>query len=90
MFMSLFVVSDRKGLLRWRNSKHSWLVAGVQRPVMRDTLPSVKAEFWSGYDCVRGPVPRSAIHEIGEKSLTVRELVTNQSPRQNHRERITL
>ena len=54
MFMSLFVVSDRKGLLRWRNSKRFWLVAGVQRPVMRDTLPSVKAEFWSGYDCVRG------------------------------------
>ena len=54
MFMSLFAVSDRKGLLRWRNSKRFWLVAGVQRPVMRDTLPSVKAEFWSGYDCVRG------------------------------------
>ena len=54
MFMSLFVVSDRKGLLRWRNSKRFWLVVGVQRPVVRDTLLSVKAEFWSGYDCVRG------------------------------------
>ena len=54
MFMSLFVVSDRKGLLRRRNSKRFWLVVGVQRPVMRDTLLSVKAEFWSGYDCVRG------------------------------------
>ena len=54
MFMSLFAVSDRKGLLRWRNSNGFWLVAGVQRPVMRDTLPSVKVEFWSGYDCVRG------------------------------------
>ena len=54
MFMSLFVVSDRKGLLRWRNSKRFWLVVGVQRPVVRDTLLSVKAEFWSGYDCVGG------------------------------------
>ena len=54
MLMSLFAVSDRKGLLRWRNSKRFWLVAGVQRPVMRDTLPSVKAEFWSGYDCFGG------------------------------------
>ena len=54
MLMSQFAVSDRKGLLRWRNSKRFRLVAGVQRPVMRDTLLSVKAEFWSGYDCVRG------------------------------------
>lgn len=57
MFISLFVVSDRKGLLRWRNSKRFWLVVGVQRPVMRDTLPSVKAEFWSGYDCFGGLSP---------------------------------
>ena len=51
MFMSPFVVSDRKGLLRWRNSECFWLLAGVQIPVMRDTLPSGKAEFLSGYDC---------------------------------------
>lgn len=54
MFMSPFVVSDRKGLLHWRNSECFWLVTGVQIPVMRDTLPSGKAEFLSGYDCVGG------------------------------------
>ena len=54
MFMSPFVVSDRKGLLHWRNSECFWLLAGVQILVMRDTLPSGKAEFLSGYDCVGG------------------------------------
>ena len=54
MFMSPIVVSGRKGLLHWRNSECFWLLAGVQIPVMRDTLPSGKAEFLSGYDCVGG------------------------------------
>ena len=54
MFMHSFVVSDRNGLLRGRNSEVFWFLSGVQIPMMRDTLPSVKAEFWSGYDCVRG------------------------------------
>ena len=30
------------------------------------------------------------IYEISEQGLSMHELVTNQSPRQNHRERITL
>ena len=38
---------------------------------MRDTLPSGKAEFLSGYDWSWGPVPRSAVHEISEQSLPV-------------------
>ena len=54
MLMSPFVVFGRKGLLRWRNSECFWLLAGVQIPVMRDTLPSGKAEFLSWYDCVGG------------------------------------
>jgi len=57
MLMSPFVVFDRKGLLRWRNSEFFWLLAGVQIPVMRDTLPSGKAEFLSWYDCVGGLSP---------------------------------
>ncbi len=54
MFMNPFVVFDREGLLRWRSCEYFWLLAGVQMPVMRDTLPSGKAEFLSGYDCVGG------------------------------------
>ena len=50
MFMSPFAVNDRKGLLHWRILECFWLLAGVQIPVMRDTLPSGKAEFLSGYD----------------------------------------
>ena len=48
MFMHSFVVSDRNGLLRGRNSEVFWLLSGVQIPMMRDTLPSGKAEFLSG------------------------------------------
>ena len=54
MFMSPFAVNDRKGLLHWRILECFWLLAGVQIPVMRDTLPSGKAEFLSGYDCAGG------------------------------------
>ena len=50
MFMHSFVVSDRNGLLRGRNSEVFWLLSGVQIPMMRDTLPSGKAEFLSEYD----------------------------------------
>ena len=90
MFMSPFAVYDRNGLLRWRIFECFWLLAGVQIPVMRDTLPSGKAEFLSGYDLELGIDPRSAIYEISEQGLSMHKLVTNQSPRQNHRERITL
>ena len=51
MFMYSFVVSDRNGLLRGRNSEVFWLLSGVQIPVMHGIPPSGKAEFLSGYDC---------------------------------------
>jgi len=50
MCMSPFAVYDRNGLLRWRIFECFWLLAGVQIPFMRDTLPSGKAKFLSGYD----------------------------------------
>ena len=50
MCISPFAVYDRKGLLRWRMFECFWLLAGVQIPFMRDTLPSGKAEYLSGYD----------------------------------------
>ena len=37
--------------------------------MMRDTLPSGKAEFLSGYDCQGGFVPLFAVHGGDEKSL---------------------
>ena len=89
--MHSFVVSDRNGLLRGRNSEAFWLLSGVQIPMMRDTLPSGKAEFLSGYDCQGGLSLCLQFTEVTRRvSLASRELINNQSPRLNHRERITL
>lgn len=91
MFMHSFVVSDRNGLLRGRNSEVFWLLSGVQIPVMRDTLPSGKAEFLSGYDCQGVLSLCLQFTKVTRRvSLASRELINNQSPRLNHRERITL
>ena len=91
MFLSPFAVYDRNGLLRWRILECFWLLAGVQIPFMRDTLPSGKAEFLSGYDCKGGLSLCLQFTEVTRRvSLASRELINNQSPRLNHRERITL
>ena len=90
MFMSPFAVYDRNGLLRWRIFECFWLLAGVQIPVMRDTLPSGKAEFLSGYDWSWGLILVLQFMKFLSRVISMHELVTNQSPRQNHRERITL
>ena len=55
MFINQFVAGGRKVRLRPRNLQcFSWFTfswfTGVQIPVMRDTLPSGKAEFQSGYN----------------------------------------
>ena len=91
MFMYSFVVSDRNGLLRRRNSEDFSLLSGVQIPAMRDTLPSGKAEFLSGYDCSGGLSLYFHFTKLTRRvSLASRDLINNQSPRINHRERITL
>ena len=91
MFMHSFVVFDRNGLLRGRNSEVFWLLSGVQIPVMRDTLPSGKAEFLSGYDCQGALSLCLQFTEVTRRvSSASRELINNQSPRLNHREQITL
>lgn len=59
--------------------------------MMRDTLPSGKAEFLSGYDCQGGLSLCLRFTKVTRRvSLAIRELINNQSPRLNHREQITL
>ena len=91
MFMHSFVVSGQEGLLRRRHPEVFWLLSGVQIPVMRDTLLPGEAEFVSGYDCFGDLSLYSKVTKLARRvSLASRDLISNQSPRLNHRERITL